>query len=168
MPPISKAKVEIMRQDYLAGTTLRALVKKHKVAMRTITKYSTEGGWEKQRRLLQTSAELPNVAAAADNRAVAVADRWRSQIDSTIGACMWICQRLTDKLQRGDLEVTAPEASTMIQRLISAVERLAAIQAGNAGGGGQKVIFNFNLGPAAPQIIDVPPYPPIAPDAEDA
>ena len=84
------------------------------------------------------------LAAASDKRAKAVADHWRGQVEPTLDMCMNICQRLAQRLDQSTLDVLDTDATTMIQRLTSAVERLAAIQGGNTGSA-PRVIFNFNL-----------------------
>lgn len=102
---IDEAKMEVIRMDFLAGCSLRELERRHGVSERAIAYRSKSEGWVAQRDMQRSAAAVPEIAAAADRRAEAVASGWKERVGFLCDQCSVVATRAMDLLVRRDLSM---------------------------------------------------------------
>lgn len=97
-------RVAVMRQDFMAGASLRQLAEKHGLTLRTLARWSRAGEWDKDRSRQRMSTALPSLERAADERAAAVNKTWEERLQGTIDSLAYVVERTSVMLTHVDME----------------------------------------------------------------
>lgn len=97
------ALVAVMRQEFMAGATLRDLAEKHNLGLRTLARASKDGGWEADRVRQLCCQAVPMLARAADQRVETVEKGWQSRLGNILNSTGEITERVASLLVRQDL-----------------------------------------------------------------
>ncbi len=123
---IDETKMAAVRQEFLAGGTLRELAARHGISERTLAARSRADGWAETRRLQQTAAMMPALAAAADRRAEVVGDYWKDQVRLILNVTTGVAFRVAEMMRTTSLNnIDARDLTLMLKALTDIMTRLA-------------------------------------------
>lgn len=125
---INDAVIATIKQEFMAGASLRELAVKHGVSLRTLAARSKTEEWAVARDLQQTATAVPALVKAADMRAETVNANWRDVVEGLLGDLMEVSRRSGELLRQSDLSRLDPrELATLIKILGDSAARLAEL-----------------------------------------
>jgi hypothetical protein len=159
---IDPAKIEIARQDFLAGTPLRELAKKHGIGLRTLSQYSKDGGWSAERSRAADCCgidKIKKIAKAADSRARSIDQAWKDRVGLVLDEVSALVAQETALLAAADTSVlTINKRMELLEALTRSLKNLQSILPPNEGGPPPpRFIVQMNLGGPPPEgnVIDI-------------
>lgn len=115
--------VAAMRQEFLSGLSIRELSNKYHVSVRTIGKYSSLQGWDKERKAATVPSGVEVISAAADARVLAVQRSFGERVEVLAAQCASVAERagaILDKqtFDSADVKELAGTMRVMISNLV--------------------------------------------------
>lgn len=134
--------LETCHQLYLSGKTCREIadLMKGKVSRRSINRYSTQGGWLKERNALVAGkrAHTDVISQAAGQRVELVDSEWREQLRSIVAKLTGQVDRRIDVLDSRKAEIEMAdfrEVATLLRLQVDALNTIAKMLPAGAGQG---------------------------------
>jgi hypothetical protein len=122
---INDAVIAIIKQEFMAGASLRELAVNHGVSLRTLAARSKDEEWAVARDLQQSATAVPALIKAADARAQAVSSAWQDKVGGIMSDLMEVSRRIGELLRLSDLSTMDPrELVTMIKILSDSMARM--------------------------------------------
>lgn len=122
------ALVAVMRQEFMAGESLRDLAQKHGLNLRTLARLAKAGDWNCQRGRQRLSTALPKLEKAADARVESIVTDWRGRLESIACQCTSVAGRASDLLNRADLDqADFRDLASLLKIMIDGLSKLREV-----------------------------------------
>jgi hypothetical protein len=122
---VDAATLATVRQDFMAGMSLRDLADKYGISLRTLATHSKKDEWAVQRDLQRFATTVPMLAEAADRRVEAVKGDWANVIERLTQNMMNAINKAGELLGEQSLEKTDfKDQASLIRVLIDGLAKL--------------------------------------------